>query len=127
AGVAVEFRRSAREDGGAHVTVVVQTVDAVDVERVAEHAADEVLDRDAAGDAERVLLEIRDALFEGRDGSRLLCIGSLEGRDAVTQGDLVTTQEGDELAKVRDVAPVALDGASQASRVGATRRSHGAA
>src|SRR5690606_22471590 len=67
----------------------------------------------------------RDAVFEGRDGGRPLGVGGFEGRDAVAQGDLVTTEEDDELAKVRDVAPVALDSAAQASRV-AARNDHSA-
>src|SRR5690606_9290881 len=55
AGVAVEFSGAARESGGAHAAFGVEAVDAVDVELFTDGTADEVLDRDAARDAERVL------------------------------------------------------------------------
>src|SRR5690606_34198072 len=85
AGVAVEFSGAARESGGAHAAFGVEAVDAVDVELFTDGTADEVLDRDAARDAERVLFERGDAFFEGRDGGVLLGVAGFEGRDAVTE------------------------------------------
>src|SRR5690606_9323012 len=123
--VTIELGCAGAEDGGAHVTVVVQAVGTVDIERVSEHAANEVVDRDGTGDAKWVRLESCDAVFQRSDGRVLRGIGCFEGSNAVAQGDLVTAQEDDELADVGDIAAVALDGGIDAGQVG--RRSNDAA
>ena len=109
--VTIEFGRSGREHRRAHVAQVVQAVSAVDIELLADDTADEVRDRDAAGDPERVLFERGDAALQVRDGGVLGGVRSFQGRDAVANGDLVAADEEDELADVRDVRAVALDGA----------------
>src|SRR5690606_5477573 len=70
-GVAVEFGNAGREDRSAHVTVVVQAVDAVDVEGITDDTTDEVVDRDRAGEAEGVRLEGHDAVLQRSDGGVL--------------------------------------------------------
>ena len=104
---------TAAEHAGIHGTFAIEAVGTVEVEAVdgsGVKAADEVLKVDGAGEAERVVLEGRDAVREVGDRGRLGSVGLFERGDAVADADLVAAQQDDELANVGDIAGIASDG-----------------